>query len=66
MDTAAIAASFAGAKAAQVQMAVAAKIMKMNAESAQAVVALLDASQANIERLVSSAPGLGGNVDISV
>ena len=66
MDTAAIAASFVAAQAAQTQMALAAKMMKMNAESAQAVVKLIDASQANIERLVSSAPGLGANLDISV
>ena len=66
MDTAAIAASFAVAQAAQTQMALAAKMMKMNAENAQAVVALIDESQANLERLVSQAPGLGQNLDISV
>jgi hypothetical protein len=67
MDTAMLAASFAAAQAAQLQMAVAAKIMKMNADSAQAVVTLIDESQANIARLVGAAgPGLGGNLDISV
>jgi hypothetical protein len=67
MDTAALAASFAAAQTAQLQMAVAAKIMKMNADSAQAVVKLIDESQANIASLVGAAgPGLGGNLDISV
>jgi hypothetical protein len=66
MNPAALAAGFAAAQAAQMQMAVAAKIMKMNAESAQAVVALVEESQANIARLVSQSPGLGGSLDISV
>ena len=66
MDSAILAASLAAAQAAQMQMAVAAKMMKMNAESAQAVVALIDESQANIARLVSQSPGLGANLDISV
>jgi hypothetical protein len=66
MNPVALAAGFAAAQAAQMQMAVAAKIMKMNAESAQAVVALVEESQANIARLVSQSPGLGGSLDISV
>jgi hypothetical protein len=66
MDTASIAAGLVAAKTAQTQMAIAAKMMKMNAEAAQSVVALIDASQANLAQLASAAPGLGGNVDISV
>ena len=66
MDTASIAAGLVAAKTAQTQMAIAAKMMKMNAEAAQSVVALIDASQANLAQLASAGPGLGGNVDISV
>jgi len=54
------------ARAAQVQIAVAAKMLKMNAEAAQSVVQLLDAAQDNMARLTQEATGLGGNLDISV
>ena len=54
------------ARAAQVQIAVAAKMLKMNAEAAQSVVQLLDAAQDNMAKLTQAATGLGGNLDISV
>jgi len=54
------------ARAAQVQLAIAAKMLKMNAEAAQSVVQLLDAAQDNMARLTQAATGLGGNLDISV
>jgi len=54
------------ARAAQVQIAVAAKMLKMNAEAAQSVVQLIDAAQDNMARLTQAATGLGGNLDISV
>jgi hypothetical protein len=66
MDPASLAAGLAAARMGQVQLALAAKIMKMNAEAAQSVVQLIDASQANLERLAAAAPGLGANLDISV
>lgn len=66
-STASIAAAAVTANQAQVQMAVAAKIAKMNAESAQSVVALLEAASANIEQLTKAAlpEGVGASVDIS-
>jgi len=54
------------ARAAQVQIAIAAKMLKMNAEAAQSVVQLLDAAQDNMARLTQAATGLGDNLDISV
>jgi len=54
------------ARAAQVQLPVAVKMLKMNAEAAQSVVQLLDAAQDNMARLTQAATGLGGNLDISV
>ena len=54
------------ARAAQVQIAIAAKMLKMNAEAAQSVVQLLDAAQDNMARLTQAATGLGANLDISV
>jgi hypothetical protein len=66
MDVTALASAFIGAKAAEVQMAVAAKMMKMNADAAQSVVQVIEAAQQNLDRLASVAAGIGGNLDISV
>jgi len=66
MDAADIASAFVSASAGQAQLAVAAKMMRMNADSAQSVVQLLEAGQANIDRLANVAAGVGGNLDVSV
>jgi len=66
MDVASIAAAFVAAQASQVQTAVAAKRLKMNADSAANVVKLLDAAQQNLSSLANVASGLGGNLDITV
>jgi hypothetical protein len=65
MDVGAIAMAFVGAKAAQVQMAVAAKMTRMNADAAGSIVQVLDAAQQNMDRLANVAAGIGQNVDIS-
>jgi hypothetical protein len=64
MDVTNLAAAFVGASAAKVQMAAAAKMMKMNAEAQSAVVQVLEAAQENMKALVAA--GVGGNLDISV
>jgi hypothetical protein len=66
MDPADLASAFVSARAGQAQLAVAAKMMRMNADAAQSVVQLLEAGQANIDRLANVAAGVGGNLDISV
>ena len=66
MDVSALAAAFVGAKAAQVQMAVAAKMLRMNADSAASVVQVLEAAQQNMDKLANVAAGVGQNLDISV
>lgn len=62
-----IAAAAMATNQAQVQMAVAAKIAKMNADQAQSVVALIEAASANMQELAKAAlpPGVGTTVDIS-
>lgn len=50
----------------QVQTAMAAKMMKMNAGADQAVAQLLDSAQQNMTSLANVAAGVGGNLDISV
>lgn len=64
MDVGALAAAFAGASTAKLQIAAAAKMMKMNADAQGAVVQVLEAAQENVKALVAA--GIGGNLDISV
>ncbi len=64
MDVGALAAAFAASQATQVQMAVAAKMMKMNADAQGALVQVIEAAQANMKALVQA--GIGANLDISV
>jgi fatty acid-binding protein DegV len=64
MDVAALATAFAGASTAKLQMAAAAKMMKMNADAQGAVVQVLEAAQENIKALVAA--GVGSHLDISV
>jgi hypothetical protein len=58
--------AFMGAQVGQMQLAIAAKMLRMNADAAQSVVKMIDAAQQNIDRLANVAAGVGGNVDISV
>ncbi len=66
MDTASIAAGLAAARMGQVQLALAGKMLKMNAEQAQSVVKLLDAAQANLNRPANVGAGVGTTVDMKV
>jgi hypothetical protein len=67
MDIASIAAAFIAQQAGRVQMAVAAKMLQMNADTGAAAnaVKLIEAAQQNFDRLANVAAGLGGNLDIS-
>jgi len=64
MDMTSLASAFAGAQTAQLQMAIAAKMMQMNAQAQGAVLQVLEAAQENMKTLVAA--GIGGNLDISV
>lgn len=55
----------AGGQMAQVQMAMAAKMMRMNADAAASVAKLIDAAQQNLTKLANVAAGVGQNIDIS-
>jgi hypothetical protein len=65
MDPADLASAFVSASAGQTQLAVAAKMLRMNADADQSVVKLLQAGQANIDKLANVASGIGGNLDVS-
>lgn len=66
MDVGALATAFIGAKTGQAQMAVAAKMMRMNADAAASIVQVLEAAQQNMDKLANVAAGIGQNLDISV
>jgi hypothetical protein len=63
MDVAALASAAVAARAGQVQLAVAGKMLRMNADNAASVVKLIDAAQQNLANLGAS---LGANLDITV
>ena len=52
MDPASLAAAMVAAQMSQTQMAVAAKMLRMNADQAASVVQLLDSAQKNVASLV--------------
>ena len=65
MDTASIAAAFVAAQAGQLQTAMAAKMLRMNANASADAAKLLEAAQQNFNRLANVAGGIGGNLDIT-
>jgi hypothetical protein len=66
MDVGALAAALIGARVGQLQMAVAAQMLRMNADNAASVVKVIEAAQQSMDRLANVAAGVGGNLDISV
>ena len=62
---ASIAASFIAAQAGQLQQAVAAKMLQMNAGASADTAKLLDAAQQNFSSLANVAKGVGTNIDIT-
>lgn len=65
MDPASLAAAFVGAQTGQLQMAVAAKMMKMNADQAASIAQLLEAATQNFNKLANVASGIGQNLDVT-
>ena len=65
MDPASIAAALVASLMGNVQMAVAAKMLRMNADNASAIVQVPDAAQENLQSLANVAEGVGRNLNIS-
>ena len=65
MDPSSIAAALVGSQMSNVQMAIAAKMLRMNADAASAIVQVLDAAQQNLASLANVAQGVGQNLNIS-
>ena len=66
MDPTSLAAAMVGAQVSQMQLAAAAMMMRMNANSAASVVQVIDAAQQNMQSLANVAAGVGQNINISV
>ena len=66
MDVSSLAAAFVGAQVGRAQFAAAASMLKMNADNAASIVAVIEAAQKNVGQLADAAAGLGQNLDISV
>jgi hypothetical protein len=65
MDPTSLVSAMAGGQMSQVQMAIAAKMLRMNADSAGAVVQIIDAAQKNMASLANLGAGIGQNINIS-
>jgi hypothetical protein len=66
MEIGALASGLIAARAGAIQLAVAARMLRMTAEQGANIAKVIDAAQDNIQRLANVAAGVGGNVDISV
>ena len=65
MNPTSLASAMAGAQMGGVQMALAAEMLRMNADAAGAIVQVLQAAQQNLNSLANVAAGVGQNVNIS-
>jgi hypothetical protein len=65
MDIGPLVSALVAARVGQMQLAVAAKIAKMQADNGDAVAKLVDAADQNAGQLSAAAEGLGQAVDIS-
>jgi hypothetical protein len=66
MSSVSVAAAMTGASAASTQMALAAKMMRMNADAEASIAKLIDSAQQNLQQIASTTAGVGQNLDISV
>ncbi|MEZ5787781.1 MAG: hypothetical protein R3D62_15195 [Xanthobacteraceae bacterium] len=66
MDTDAVAAAAIGAQTAQVQMAAAAKLLRMSAEQDANAAKIIDQAEKSVQTLANVAAGVGQIVDFEV
>ncbi len=65
MDPTSLITALMGAQTGMVQLAVAARLERMNADQGDSIVKLIDAAQQSIDPLANVAAGLGTNLDVS-
>ncbi|HZN28803.1 MAG TPA: hypothetical protein VFB88_05535 [Xanthobacteraceae bacterium] len=66
MDISALASAMIAARVGEVQLAVAARLLRMDAQAAGTAAKLIDAAEANADRLASVAAGIGANLDVTI
>lgn len=64
MDPATLVSAMSGAQASSAQMALAAKMLRMNADSAGMVAKIVESAQQNLKTLANLPDGVGKNVNI--
>ena len=65
MDPTSLITALVGAQTGMVQLAVAARLERMNADQGASVVKLIDAAQQNFDPLANVAAGIGTNLNVS-
>jgi len=65
MDTTSLVTAFMGAQTGMLQLAVAARLARMNADNGASVVKLIDAAQQNFAPLANVPADIGTNLDVS-
>jgi hypothetical protein len=65
MDVGALASFLVSSQTAQLQLAIAARLLHMNGQAASSAGQLIDAAQQNMDRVAQAGAGLGENLDIS-
>ena len=65
MDPTSLITALMGAQTGMVQLALAARLARMDADQGSSVAKLIDAAQQNIDPLANVAAGLGTNLDVS-
>jgi hypothetical protein len=66
MDIGALASAMIAARVGEVQIAVAARMLRMNADAAASAAKLIDAAEQNVDRLANVAAGIGTQLDLAV
>jgi hypothetical protein len=62
----ALASALIGSNVGRAQLAIAATLLRMNADSAEQVAKLIQSAQQNFDRLANVAAGIGQNLDLSI
>jgi len=65
MDAVSLVSALIGAQTGMMQLAVAARLARMNADQGSAIAQLVDAAQQSIDPLANVAAGIGTGLDIS-
>ena len=65
MDAVSLVSALIGAQTGMMQLAVAARLARMNADQGSAIAQLVDAAQQSIDPLANVAAGIGTSLDVS-